>query len=345
MPIAMVVCNRINNRQFVIRRTQPRKSISQAVSFKQTTYMTSIYSSHSRCTRTPITKHGVSQEDEVRISKVSKKKVLCRPEDASPTRVSPRPQSGRHKIIQTLSLISRRKTGAVHAASYKSRCWECHINVEHVPYATTFRDPFHAALVITIYFSTSKYSFHWFPWTSATTWRTSFVPDSVSSYVSIYVPTCSTRTRTFMQISVLSEVPSEVPLFFSLSFSILLSLYFYFIPSRSLCRNGAECWKRMDFVTVGGHGYLRVVENSSWINTSGQRADVRLLYYTKNLSHASGIGVFLDREKVAGHRTRKTFYFCVVHGHRVSYHWALSFLDDVDYPRSISQYNEIPTKR
>lgn len=30
-------------------------------------------------------------------------------------------------------------------------------------------------------------------------------------------------------------------------------------------------------------------------------------------------GFFLDREKVAGHRTRKTFYFCVVHGHRASY--------------------------
>lgn len=162
--------------------------------------------------------------------------------------------------------------------------------------------------------------------------------------------------RKYLRTYVLHEDPNvhanlcaeRGPKFLSFSLfrpSILLSLYFYFIPSRFLCRNGAECWKRMDFVTVGGHGYLRVVENSSWINTSGQGADVRLLYYTRNLSHASGIGVFLDREKVAGHRTRKTFYFCVVHGHRVSYHWALSFLDDVDYPRSISRYNEIPTKR
>ena len=151
-----------------------------------------------------------------------------------------------------------------------------------------------------------------------------------------------------MQIS----VPNEVPLqWFSLSLSFSFSCILSFSPFYPDSFSPSEWWKRMGFVTVGGHGYLRAVENSSWINTGGQRADVRLLYYTRAASATPvASGSFLDRGEGGRSSKEKDFLlFCVVHGPTLKSPStaAASLLPGrCRLPaESISRYNEIPAER
>ncbi|KAG7187813.1 hypothetical protein KM043_016850 [Ampulex compressa] len=99
----------------------------------------------------------------------------------------------------------------------------------------------------------------------------------------------------------------------------------------------------MDFVTGRGHGYLRAV--GLFLNKCQWPRPLFDFYITRgtaisNPRTAEG-REGLPGQKVAGHRTRKAFYFCSTRpmpGHDL-------FLDDVDYEASISSYSEIPAAR